>query len=250
MSASIVPPLSDLAAVSAVFLTASLLQGTTGFGFGMLPMALLPFFMSVKYASVLVAMLAIFNAAYLAWSLRKSIPWGVLFRLLIGSVIGLPLGVYLLKAAPESFIKRIVGVMVIVYSVYHAVNQRKREKTAKLLPLWWSYPTGAVAGSLAGAANVAGPPLIFYLYSQPLGRDVLRSALASYFLVASSAKSGLSIAFGLAEWNMIAYAVVLPFIWIGAKIGLELGTRLNRDMFANVVLVTLAVLGIILVVKG
>ena len=244
--ASLLPNLFDFAAVAVVFFVAALLQGAVGFGFGMLPMALLPFFVSIRYASVLVAFLAVFNAAYLSWSLRRSIPWRVLLRLLIGSAVGLPLGIYVLKEAPESAIQRIVGVSVIVYAAYNGWSRRRGGREPRRIPLWWSYPTGAVAAALGGAANVAGPPLIFYLYGQRVGRDAFRAALASYFLVVSLGKSVMSVAAGLAYSNMAAYVAVLPLIWLGAKLGLDLGTRLNRAMFANVVLIALAALGIAL----
>ena len=238
--------LLDLAETYAIFFLASCLQGLTGFGFGMVTMALLPFLMSARSASILVAVLVLFNTGYLTWRQRAHVDWRIVGQLFVGSIVGVPLGVHILRVFPESGLKRLIGAGILLYSAYYTWQTFSQREPRKEWPKWTRLPIGFVAGILGGAVNVAGPPVILYFYSQPWDPNRIRALLVAYFFTLTAMKNVLMFAGGMVPTSTLLYVGILPLIWIGSRFGLYVGQRIEPFWFRRLVIVALTVLGLLL----
>ncbi|GIX07005.1 MAG: hypothetical protein KatS3mg115_1408 [Candidatus Poribacteria bacterium] len=235
--------------VYGVVLLSSVLQGFGGFGFGMLAMSLLPFVLSVRTASVLIALLALFNTGALAWQQRRSVAWRPVGMLLSGSLLGVPLGVWFLDTWPEGPLKRLIGVAVLLYCGYAAWREHRGAIPAREWSTLWCFPIGLTAGILGGAVNTGGPPVIFYIHSQPWKPEQMRATLVVYFFAVTIIKDALLFAQNMVPWEMIVFAGTLPLIGIGGRLGLLLGRRTPPLLFRRIVLVILCGMGLLLL-KG
>lgn len=236
--------------VAAILFVGAFLQGVTGFGFGMVTMALMPFVIGARVSSIVVAFLALTNTGYLTWRLRRSVNWRVLAHLLSGALFGVPIGVYALKTLPDSALKRLIGFAILFYCIYYAWRTFREGRPGRGLPAWTRFPVGIVAGVFGGAVNVGGPPVILYVYSQPWARELIRATLVTYFACVTAMKIALLFAQRMVEPTHGAYLFAVPVIWAGSRCGLWVGGRLKPRHFKTFVLVTLSVLGTLLFVRG
>ena len=241
------PALLELAAIGAVFLLSAFLQGLAGFGFGMVSMAILPFLLGARMASVVVAPFAVLNTMMLLWSLRRDVHVPALWRLIVGAAAGVPMGVHILTAFPEGALRRLIGFVILAYCLYEAWRRRATLDTEAALSVWWGLPVGVLAGALGGAVNVGGPPIVLFLYLQPWKRDTVRATLCAFFLFVAALKVALLLKGGMLPTAPTLYAVVIPLMWVGGVVGLRLGGRLSKRRFTATVLTMLAVLAVLAV---
>jgi uncharacterized membrane protein YfcA len=244
------PGAVGFALAAAIFFLSAVQQGVTGFGFGMVAMSLLPFVIGGRTASIVGAFLALANTGYLSWRLRHSVEWRVLGILLLGAVIGVPVGVYALDALPERLLTRLIGFAVVSYAMYYGGREVLPDRPGRRLSMWWAWPAGVLSGALGGATNVGGPPIIFYAYHQPWSRETVQATLVAYFALISAVKVALLLLGGLVDASVAAYFWLMPLVWAGGTLGLRLGRRMAPVHFRTVVVCVLGVFGLLLLVRG
>jgi uncharacterized membrane protein YfcA len=90
---------------------ASFVFGLTGFGIGLVSLSLLPFFVA---PTTVVPLIMLYGAAFalvMTVQLRRDVIFPQLVFLLIGTVLGTPVGVWVLEAFPPSLLKRLIGLI-------------------------------------------------------------------------------------------------------------------------------------------
>ena len=80
---------------------AGIVQGTVGFGFGLVAMSTLPLWMDIKEAVPVVALLCLVVNATLTWRLRAHLSWSRIGPLLLGSLAGVPAESFIRYAGPK-----------------------------------------------------------------------------------------------------------------------------------------------------
>lgn len=236
--------------VAVILFVGAFLQGVTGFGFGMVTMALMPCVMGARTSSIVVVFLASMNAVYLSWRLRRWVDWGILAPLFAGAAVGVPLGVHALRVLPEFALKRLIGLTLLLYCAYRGWRMFRGERIERSLPAWTRFPVGLVAGVLGGTANMGGPPVILYVYSQPWTRELIRTTLVTYFAGATLMKIVLLVVHGMVNVSHLGILLAMPIVWVGSRLGLWVGGRLKPRPFEIFTVGVLSLLAGILVVQG
>ena len=93
---------------------ASFVLGHAGFGIAHVAMALLPYVMSPVAAIVVLTIYALVFSLVALIPLRSDVTPRALGDLVIGSVVGTPLGVWVLATLPVSGLNRLIGLMLVV----------------------------------------------------------------------------------------------------------------------------------------
>lgn len=168
--------------------------------------------------------------------------------LFLFSVLGIPLGLYLLIAADEQLVKMILGFLIIVFSVYSIVNQSFKLNSESWL---WLFICGLFAGILGGAYGLNGPPLVIYGSMRRWTAQHFRATLQGYFLPASIVGmigywiSGLWVP---AVTHYFLWS--LPFVFPAVFLGRVINHRLHGDHFFKYVYGGLIAIGVLLVVQA
>jgi len=100
--------MSDVFVVSVVVLIiflSTLVRSTFGFGNALIAMPLLALVIGVKEATPLVALVGLVISLIMLLREWRALVWKDTLVLLISSLAGLPLGIYLLTAFPESVVR-------------------------------------------------------------------------------------------------------------------------------------------------
>ena len=98
---------------------ASFIQRTTGFGFGIFIMTMLPFLMpSYGEATTLSGLLAITTSAAIVWRLRSYVTWQRLWPILLTFVVVSTIAIFALTRIEDHILRRILGASLILISIY------------------------------------------------------------------------------------------------------------------------------------
>jgi uncharacterized protein len=170
-----------LFSVLAVIFLTTLIRSTLGFGNALLAMPLLALLIGVKQASPIVALLGLVISVLMLLQGWQSVRWREFLALLLASLPGIVLGLLLLTAVPERFVKWILGVVLVGFGFYSLLGIQ--------LPViksgWLAVPFGFLAGVLGGAYNTNGPPIIIYGVFRGWEKDQFRASLQGFFLISN-----------------------------------------------------------------
>lgn len=233
--------------VIVVLFVATLVRSAFGFGEALIAVPLLALTMPVKEAAPLAVLVSITIAFLILlqdWRRvhARSAGWLVVFTML-----GIPLGLVLLRTVPESAVKATLAALIIAFSVYSLTGGHHRELKDDRLA--WLF--GFNAGILGGAYGMNGPPLAIYGALRRWTPEYFRATLQAYFLPASIAgMAGYAVA-GL--WTPAVnhfYLVSLPGVVIAVFLGRSLNRRLPASRFISCVYIGLAAIGVVLLLQA
>jgi hypothetical protein len=234
----------DIALFVLVVFFACFTQSLVGFGTAMVGMPLLVGLVGIRIASPLVAMLGLTVEVILVVRYRNKLDLRVVWKLIAAAIVGIPLGVMMLKRIDEDIVLTILGVVIVAYALYGLSKLR----LPRLDGAAWPYLVGFASGVLGGAYNTSGPPVVIYGNCRRWTPSEFLGNLQSFFLavdlvvVATHAASG-----NLSPDVWRAYALALIPLAVGLVAGSLLAGRVNQAVYGKLVLVMLIVLGLRLI---
>ena len=167
------------AAGALVMFLASFVMGLTGFGIALVAMAFLPWLMSPVTAIVVLTIYALVFSLAVIVQLRRDLTLRPLVDLLIGTVAGTPLGVWVLATLPVSALNRLIGLVLVIVVVLELRGVMPR----RLVGRAWGLATGFLAGLLGGAVGTPGPPVIVYATTQGWSPRTMKANTMGFFVV-------------------------------------------------------------------
>ena len=164
-----------------VFFGATLLRSALGFGEALIAVPLLAFVLPVKVAAPIAVLISITVSAVVMLQDWRHVHVRSAVRLVLSTLIGIPLGLLLLRSVPEPIVKGVLGVLVAGFGVSAFRRRSSYELTDDRLA--WLF--GVCAGVLGGAYGMNGPPLVVYGSLRRWSPEHFRATLQGYFLPAS-----------------------------------------------------------------
>jgi uncharacterized membrane protein YfcA len=214
-----------------IVLCGGLLQGTVGFGFGLLAVPLL---LTAGYPMPTVLAISAICTAVQAGNgvhhLRHAVPWKLVGVTMLVRTITMLLGIwvlYTLVKGPIAGIKFWIGAVLLAFLVLQAAWQPKPRE--KIHPAW-----GAAAflgsGFTGGLCSMGGPPLVLWVMAHDWPTDRTRGFLfASFVTMVPVQLAALYWTFGHDVLRgMWLGAILAPGVLLGSVLGLRIGNRLSR----------------------
>jgi uncharacterized protein len=240
------PFVENIVWIGCVIALAAAVQSLAGFGFALVAIALLPFFLSLQLAVPLVLIMCLLSNLTLWIYYRDSFQWQIIAPLVISALITLPMGLIGFRYIPESVALKVLGSFIVLYVAYDIVCLVRPVLAAPpLTSPRWAYLFGAVSGFLTGAFTTGGPPLVMYANSKGWSPEEFKGNLPAVYVVAlTSALTGHYFQGHLTAelWAIALYS--LPLLAIGMGTGLLLAKKVNATSFKRIVLSLLAVIGL------
>lgn len=228
--------------VVGVIFVASLIQGTTGFGFGLFSMGILAMMMPVPEAAVIVAILGLVTTVMNVGSVWRAVPWKELWPVVAAAAPMTLLGVYLLKVLDPAILRAAVGAMILIGSGITVWSPHKA-RLQKAMP--WGYIAGAIGGLFGGAINMGGPPVVLYSLLRGWEKETAKAEMSSYILATSVIRVAGQIAAGIATPALLMRSLWLSIPTVlGCYVGTRLFGRMSNRAFryaTTAILVALAV---------
>src|SRR6202163_1008986 len=231
--------------VLAVVFLATLIRSAFGFGEALVAVPLLALLMPVEEAVPLATLVSITVAAIVVAQDWHKIHVRSAWWLVISTLFGLPLGLWLLTAVAESVVKAILAVVIIGFSFYCLVSRNQYE--LKNDRLAWLFGFGA--GILGGAYGMNGPPLVIYGSLRHWSPEHFRATLQGYFLPASLL--GMCGYFLAGLWKPAVtryYVWSLPLALAAIFLGRAINQRMSGGSFLRYIHVGLLLVGTVLLI--
>ena len=204
-----------------IVLIASTVRGFSGFGFAAISVSGLSFILPpieiVPVILILEVLVSIFMIPYI-WN---KIDWKLVVLVLIGIIIGSPLGVYFLKIFSANLTHLLISIIIIFFSsilIKGYLNKRLNTSPMKIF-------TGTVGGVINGLTTLGGLPCAIFLLATGFEASIIRGSLAALFFFTDI--YALFLSFFAEIIDMKSIYRVLPLIII-LPIGIKIG-----DIFFN-----------------
>ena len=220
--------------------------GLAGFAFGLVVSGVwLHIFTPLQTASLIVGY-GLFVQAYGIWKMRHAFNWRHVIPLIIGGVVGAPIGTWLLHYLNPEFLRLGVGVLLIAYSVYGLARPHVRGVPANV-PV--ELGVGLLNGVLSGMTGLAGVFVTIWCGMRAWSKDLQRSVYQPVILAAFvTSASTLTAAGAITAEYVKLYFLGAPALLAGMLLGLKLYGHLNDAAFRKVILVLLLLSGLALAV--
>ncbi|MDH4197179.1 MAG: sulfite exporter TauE/SafE family protein [Candidatus Aminicenantes bacterium] len=232
----------------AVIVVSAFVRSALGFGDAVLAMPLLAAFLDLRTATPLVAFIGpTISILILARDWRKS-DFKASLRLVAASLVGIPVGIVLLTRLPEGPLRIALGLFILFYGVYGLWRPDLRIRKEPRGLVWG---VGFLAGTLGGAFNTNGPPVVVYGLARGWTPATFRATLQGYFL-----PTGLFILAGHGVAGLWTAEVLRVYLYSlpGLLLGVFLGGRVNRvlapERFNRLVFIALAAMGALLFLRA
>ncbi len=214
---------------AAVLAFCSALQSAVGFGFALFSVPAMLLLGWPLPESVVIASLGSFvQRVQAVVHLRRDVHWGQLAGPIALALLGLPLGVGLLRLLSEAdrgTVRQILGGLILAVVVVQRVwRVRPRERLHRA----WGWVAGFCSGILSGLASIGGPPLVLWVHAHHWPNPRLRVTIPAITIPCTPLQIALILgAFGLGVLPSLPEAAVfLPAIVGGTVGGLAMGHRM------------------------
>lgn len=163
---------------------ASFVQRTTGFGFGIFIMTLLPLLMpSYGEATTLSGLLALTTSAIISLRMRRYVTWKRLIPILLTFIAVSAASICMLERIHDNTLRKILGIVLIITSLYFIFfNGRIRIGTS--LPC--QIGAGTLSGIMGGLFGMQGPPAVLYFISSEPDKNHYLAMAQMYFLIGNA----------------------------------------------------------------
>lgn len=209
------------------------MSGLSGFGFALVCVPLLLLVYEPATVIPVNAALSIFTTTTIAFDARRDLELRSVALLLPFSLVGLVLGVEVLRAANPDVIRVAVGAVVVVSALLLFRGARLPGAGSR----WGDGVAGGTSGLLATSVGISGPPVILLLASRGLPKRAFRANLSLYFVFTSAASLVALYLRGLVEpGHLLLAAVLVPATFIGKVAGTALLDRFSERAFRNLTL--------------
>lgn len=237
--------------LAAVFCSA-FIQGIIGFGYAIVAMAVLPLLLNFREANLLVAYTIVLPVIWTFWAYRRESDLKLLAGAIVGSLIGLPLGLLTFTLIDLDYLVRGTGlvILLIVIDGFFQKPVHVDEGPQKASSVWSTF-AGFCSGFLAGSTSIAGPPIVIYAIRQPWTQAQYKGFIFGFFIMISISRAvGLALMGFATPPVLVTSAIIVPFVFLGMKLGLMLGPKINPVLFKRCLLSLLAISALYMLIQG
>jgi uncharacterized membrane protein YfcA len=238
----ILPGLDDFsfAAIAVLAITAfvaGLARGFSGFGSALIFMPVASAVIGAKIASPMLLIVEMIAAAGLVPGAIRKANRREVTLMVIGSLIGVPLGtLFLLHADPLAVRWLIVALIAPLLILMVAGWRYPRPPTAPMTSL-----VGALAGFFGGVAQMGGPPIVLYWLRDAATAAMIRASVILYFAISDLIILASYLFGGLFSATVIGLVLAIgPVFGLGLWIGAHMFGLASEAAFRRVCYVLIA----------
>lgn len=222
-----------------IILAAGFVQGLLGFGFAVVALALLPFWVRDIHQIIAVLTLSTpLSIGWAFWKYRQHLRGRLLIGCLGGAAIGLALGLYVFKYISPDLLTRGTGVVLLAVCAEAGLRQPQPDDSASGAggSQWGAFLTGNISGFLAGSVGLPGPPIVAYLARAGWPPHEFRAFSLAFFAITSLWRCAGMVAIGEVNGPVLGMAAVAtPLVWLGHYLGAGYFTHLGSTRFRQLV---------------
>jgi hypothetical protein len=228
-----------------IMLVAAAVQAATGFGFGLVSVPLLALAADPRTAVVASAVAALALTATAAVRERDHAQWRTAVGLLAAAVLGMPVGLLVLRTAPERLLTALIGAAVVACALLVWRGLRVPSSRPAVIGV------GLLTGVLSTSIGTNGPPLVATFQAMGYDPRTFRATLAAVFTGTSVfSVAGFTLAGQLTPEAVRVGLVGVPAVLLGWWCGNVVFHRIEPARFRRLVLAALVAGGAAIVARA
>ncbi|MBP2641008.1 MAG: hypothetical protein H6Q66_1959 [Firmicutes bacterium] len=243
----------ELILANGIVFFASVLQAATGFGFAIMAT---PFLLLVFHSRDCIQMsilLSFFIAIVLIPKIWRGIQYDLLHKLIVGSIIGVPIGVAFFAYISLDILKISIGTVILVISLVSLVKWYASRNSPNEVPVpvadnfalrqedvnsakRQQLLVGMCAGALTTSVGMPGVPLALYFNVSNSKKEVIRSTTLAFFIVVYSISIiAQAVTVEISGSVVRSSLALLPAAALGVVCGYWMFPKMNQKWFQLIV---------------
>jgi uncharacterized protein len=228
-----------------IILLASILQTSTGFGFSIMATPFLLFLFEPKVAIQINLLLSLVISCAMIAKIKKDIDLEILKRFVIGSIIGLPVGISIFLLMDLNVLKISVSFIILALTVLLILQFRIKQTKSRDLVV------GGFSGLLTSSIGMPGPPILLYFSGTNTRKEKIRATTLAFYLFIYLVSLVIQMVFaGTNKTVWISSVLALPLVFLGLFIGQHLFKWINQNIFRIFTYLILIFTGVYLIVES
>lgn len=228
-----------------IILVASILQTSSGFGFSIMATPFLLMIFQPQQSIQINIILSLVISASLIMKLRKDVDFALLKRLILGSVAGAPLGIFIFLSIDIHVFKLGIGILLLLLTALLIWNVKLTATPSK--DIW----VGSLSGLLTTSIGMPGPPLLLYFAGTATGKEKLRATTLAFYLFIYSLSLITQMLFsGTSKSIWLSSLLALPVVFLGLYLGQIVFKLFTQRAFLLLTYILLSCTGIFLLIES
>jgi uncharacterized membrane protein YfcA len=232
----------ELIILNFAVLGAAALQSATGIGFGVIAGPVLLTQLNSGNAIQISIILNLLIAVILTFSYWRNVNRQLLLKFIIGTAVGLPVGVYIALNINLLTLKVLAGLTVLwtFFSVLH--NSRSEiQESCNCGEATVSIPVGVVSGIIGASLAMPGPIPAAWMTRFGCDKETIRATILALFLFSYTGALLLQVSLvGIVTDTLSTTVILVPATLIGIFLGRFMGVRFSQSCFRLLILFVLA----------
>lgn len=238
----------QFAAMGGIAFLAGIVQGVTGFGSGTVQMMILPWFFPLNQAAGIAGVVCCFFTAILFWRYRRHLRPRKVIAPIIIYAIGSYWAISFSARMDQDYMKRVMGVFLILLSVYFLFIQKKKIEHVSL-PV--AVVFSLVSGVCDGLFGIGGPLMVILFLAQSDSREEYLANSQTLFFVTLVINCVLRAINGIITPVHVPYMLTgIVMIWLGGIVAKRIADRLSAEKLRQVIYFCVGVAGVINLIGG
>ena len=226
---------------------AAFIQGAMGFGSGLVLNAFWLHILDPAHAIPLNIITCLLISGAPMYKLRKTLDFSKLRPFIIFGIIGIPLGMLLLKLTDPKIFKVSIGVFLVFYALIMLISKNFSIKvnTRKSIDSF----IGLISGFMGGFAALGGLLPTIWVGLQKLPKNTQRGTYEPFIFI-TSIMAVISFAIAGLYTLQMAYDLlkILPALILGSWLGVKIYHVLNGEVFRRTILGLILTAGLVLLI--
>lgn len=238
-----------LLGVTAVNFASAFFQASSGFGYALIAMAIMPQFLAMRDCSAISAVTVVVIGLQMSLTLRKHLKLRIVLLPILCCMLTINVGLYILMHFDEFTLRLILaGLLFLVTGIFFYCRKRQI-----VIPnRWYSAAiAGLVTGLSTGMFNIVGPFLLIYYMNVCEDTLTMKASLEFSFLLAGMYSMIMHISYGNIRLELLpALTCSAVAAIVAGIIGLRVYQKINKDKIALMAYILLPIMAVSLIVNG
>lgn len=225
--------LVEIIKIGSVLILGSIIQSSSGFGFGLFAVPLLLFLDFELPAAVMIVVIgSAIQKVYAIIALWRAVDWKEISPYMFVGLAALPAGVfsmYTISILSRDIVEQVIGFSVLLLLL---LQWRRVIKTKERISRFWGYAAGFFSGFFNGLANIGGPPLVLWILAHRWSNEKMRATPIAFSLVFVPLQLVfMFFVFGARVFlsPMVKTLAAAPFVFLGTWLGLKIGGKISQE---------------------
>lgn len=223
-------------------------SGFSGFAMGLVVSGVWLHIITPLQTAALIAGYGLLTQGYGILKLRQALDWQKIWPLVLGTTIGIPIGVILLNHINPTYLRFGVGILLVLYTIYGLARPAFKPMKIGIAPDIGIGIVNGLVGGLTGLGGVVSTISCQWRgWTRDAQRAVFQPVLFAAFVVISIS---MAVTGAFTTETLKLYGLGLPFLLVGLWSGFKLYGKIDDEMFRKVVLILILLAGLSLIVPA